>query len=252
MEKRSLATYPPSLLQSPRQQKRGYIYISKNGIARNKYREYGIFFTRNRRINPPLISTSSSREERAGRACKPSLNKRPRNKWQPRFSFTVRFNAAAMYAYAERKVINAGAGGRSRSSTINQIKGWKREIKLAPVEKSGSTVVLASSSRSRGRWEERGRERENEKWRAWLICISEEPRVGHRLWGEAWPKRGCSASWPEKIHGVPLWVMTARISTFKRCSRVSRGKERVVRRKRIDSTTIEFENRTNSMNFRWN
>lgn len=70
------------------------------------------------------------------------------------------FNAAAMYAYAERKVINAGAGGRSRSSTINQIKGWKREIKL--VEKSGSTVVLASSSRSRPLRGDRERERERE------------------------------------------------------------------------------------------
>lgn len=72
------------------------------------------------------------------------------------------FNAAAMYAYAERKVINAGAGGRSRSATINQIKGWKREIKLAPVEKSGSTVVLASSSRSRPLRGDRERERERE------------------------------------------------------------------------------------------
>lgn len=170
------------------------------------------------------------------------------------------FNAAAMYAYAERKVINAGAGGRSRSSTINQIKGWKREIKLAPVEKSGSTVVLASSSRSRPLRgdREREREREREKWRAWLICISEEPRVGHR------PGRGVteaglfaslSGSWPagKDTRGASL---SNDRSNFDDGRRLNGAREFCSRREGglfegIDSTNVEQMEEILSMNFRW-
>ena len=111
------------------------------------------------------------------------------------------FNAAAMYAYAERKVINAGPGGRSRSSTINQIKGWKREIKLAPVEKSGSTVVLASSSRSL-------REGERVKNDEHDLSVSRRSRELDTALGERRDRSGVvrrrEADRPEKIHGVPL------------------------------------------------
>lgn len=102
------------------------------------------------------------------------------------------------------------------------------------------------------------REREREKWRAWLICISEEPRVGHR------PGRGVteaglfaslSGSWPagKDTRGASL---SNDRSNFDDGRRLNGAREFCSRREGglfegIDSTNVEQMEEILSMNFRW-